>query len=418
MKNNIKIVLLVITVLFIALLSRATNNIYENIESNSDQFDLRVNPQLEHDTCSHPLVKEYNYLNLNQNKIHYNNSDWTSFYYKLNHSSQNVVSIVHIGDSHLQADIATGKTRDLLQNQFGNAGRGIIAPLKLANTNQPMDYFFTCGGSYDASSLMRRPWKSPIKLTGASFSPKKENFIVEVGMKNKSSQFKRIRIHLEGDLYIDSVSADNKVTLYDIDERSPNYTDIIFSESVSSVKLLLSSIGRLTIHGVSLLNDCNGIMYNVIGNNGASYYSYNNMGNLGVDCKILSPDLFIISLGANEAFGNLSNEAFYSTILTLITELQLHNPNAAILLATPMECQKNGRINHKIKQFRDIIIQFGVDNNIAVYDWYEIAGGYNASNKWVKDRLMGKDRIHNTSKGYYIQGTILYEALIKDLKNY
>ena len=83
-----------------------------------------------------------------------------------------------------------------------------------------------------------------------------------------------------------------------------------------------------------------------------------------------------------------------------------------------MECQKNGRINNKIKQFRDVIIQFGIDNNIAVYDWYEIAGGYNASNNWVKDRLMGKDRIHNTSNGYYIQGTILYEAIINELKKY
>ncbi len=415
MKNNFIIFILG---LFIVSQSSAMGNIHENIESDSTQLNIRINPTLEHDTCSHPLVREYNYLKLNQNKIHYNNSNWTAFYNKLNNSSQNTISIVHIGDSHLQADIATGKTRELLQKQFGNAGRGIVAPLKLAKTNQPTDYFFSCVGPYDASSLMRRPWKSPIQLTGASFTPHKDNFIVEIGVKNSSNEFKRLRIHLEGDLYIDSVCADNKVVSYDIDERFTNYTDIIFSESVSYVKLWLSSIGQLTIYGASLLNDCAGVVYNVIGNNGASYYSYNNMGNLGKDCQILSPDLFIVSLGANEAFGNLSNEAFYTTISNLVTDLQLNNPSANILLATPMECQKNGRINHKIKQFRDVIIQFGKDNNIAVYDWYDIAGGYNASNNWVNDRLMGKDRIHNTSKGYYIQGTILYEVIINELKNY
>ena len=418
MKSNIKIIIFIILGLFNVGQSRATCNIYENIEPDTTQLDIRINPTLEQDTCSHPLVKEYNYLKLNKNYISYNNSDWTDFYNKLNNSSQNVVSIVHIGDSHLQADIATGKSRELLQKQFGNAGRGIVAPLKLAKTNQPTDYFFTCGGSYDASSLMRRPWKSPIKLTGASFTPHKENFSVEIGTKNSSNEFKRLRIHLKGDLYIDSVCADNKVVSYEIDERFPNYTDIIFSESVSHVKLWLSSIGQLTIYGASLLNDCAGVVYNVIGNNGASYYSYNNMGDLGRDCQILSPDLFIISLGANEAFGNLSNEAFYTTISNLTNDLLSHNPNASILLATPMECQKNGRINNKIKQFRDVIIQFGIDNNIAVYDWYEIAGGYNASNNWVNDRLMGKDRIHNTSNGYHIQGTILYEAIINELKKY
>ena len=88
-----------------------------------------------------------------------------------------------------------------------------------------------------------------------------------------------------------------------------------------------------------------------------------------------------------------------------------------ILLVTPMECQKNGRINQKIKQFRNVIIQFGKDKNIAVYDWYEVAGGDNASSKWVKDRLMGGDRIHNTSKGYYLQGTLLFEALTNDIIN-
>ena len=140
------------------------------------------------------------------------------------------------------------------------------------------------------------------------------------------------------------------------------------------------------------------------------------MGNLGADCSILSPDLFIASMGANEAFGNLTNEGFYKTIVDFVNDIQLHHPNTPILLVTPMECQRNGRINQKIKQFRDVIIQFGIDNNIAVYDWYEVAGGDNASNKWVKDRLMGADRIHNTSKGYYLQGTILYEALTNDIK--
>ena len=80
-----------------------------------------------------------------------------------------------------------------------------------------------------------------------------------------------------------------------------------------------------------------------------------------------------------------------------------------------MECLRKGQINHKIKQFRDVILQFGVENNIAVYDWYNVAGGYNASSHWVKDGLMSKDRIHNTNKGYSIQGTLLYEVLTRDL---
>ena len=421
MKISIKYLTSILSIFFIIELTYAssTNDEFINMIQTDDQEEIRVNPSIVIDTAQHPLAKEYSYLILNKNYITYNNADWSSFYNKLlNASSQ--ISIVHIGDSHLQADIATAKTRALFQEKYGDAGRGLISPLKMAKTNEPIDYYFKCNTPYVASSLMRRPWKSNIRLTGASFTPTTENFQISVGTKKNESftdTFSKLRIHVDGDLYIDSVRADNRNISYTIDETSPYYTDIYFSRPVSNVDLWLSSIGKIAILGTSLLNDSNGVVYNVIGNNGASYYSYNKMGNLGSDCTFLNPDLFIISLGANEAFGNLSNEGFYDTVSEFIQDIQSYNPNVPILLVTPMECQKNGRINQKIKQFRNVFILFGKDKNIAVYDWYEVAGGDNASSKWVKDRLMGGDRIHNTSKGYYLQGTLLFEALTNDIIN-
>lgn len=386
---------------------------------NESDVDIRINPSIEDKSINHPLTTVYSYLNLNNNFITYNNANnWQAFYNKLRNASIEQVSIVHIGDSHLQADIATRRTRSLFHEQFGDAGRGLIAPFKIAKTNEPIDYYFKCNSPHIASSLMRRPWKSNIRLTGVSFTPKNENFNISIGTrtnKNRNSTFSRLRIHVAGDLYIDSVRADNILVDYKINENSQSYTDIIFFRPVSNVELWLSSIGQLSILGASLLKDDSGVIYNVIGNNGASFMSYNNMGQLGEDCTNLNPDLFIISLGANEAFGNLTNDGFYKTIKTFVDDLLISNPNVPILLVTPMECQRKGRINHKIKQFRDVILQFGVDNNIAVYDWYNVAGDFNASSNWVKDGLMSKDRIHNTSKGYSIQGTLLYEVLTRDL---
>ena len=52
-----------------------------------------------------------------------------------------VLTIVHLGDSHLQAGYNTGKIMRLMQHDFGNAGRGWISPLKLSKTNEPDDYF-------------------------------------------------------------------------------------------------------------------------------------------------------------------------------------------------------------------------------------------------------------------------------------
>ena len=50
-----------------------------------------------------------------------------------------VLTIVHLGDSHIQAGYYSGKVMRLLQAQFGNAGRGWIAPFKLSRTNEPDD---------------------------------------------------------------------------------------------------------------------------------------------------------------------------------------------------------------------------------------------------------------------------------------
>lgn len=49
------------------------------------------------------------------------------------------VRILHIGDSHIQADILTGEMRRLLQERFGNAGRGLVFPYRQAGTHGPRD---------------------------------------------------------------------------------------------------------------------------------------------------------------------------------------------------------------------------------------------------------------------------------------
>src|SRR5690606_16352293 len=46
------------------------------------------------------------------------------------------VAILHIGDSHIQGDYLTQPIRAHLQNDFGNAGRGLIVAGKVAGTNE------------------------------------------------------------------------------------------------------------------------------------------------------------------------------------------------------------------------------------------------------------------------------------------
>ncbi|MCD8177841.1 MAG: hypothetical protein LUE98_10590 [Tannerellaceae bacterium] len=62
---------------------------------------------------------------------------------RLKEEKDTTLTIVHLGDSYIQAGFLTGRVMRLLHAEYGNAGRGWIAPFKLSKTNEPLDYFFT-----------------------------------------------------------------------------------------------------------------------------------------------------------------------------------------------------------------------------------------------------------------------------------
>ena len=69
-------------------------------------------------------------------------------------------------------------------------------------------------------------------------------------------------------------------------------------------------------------------------------------------------------------------------------------------------------VNPNIAPLRKAILDYGKANGIAVYDWYEVAGGQGASNSWINKNLFAKDRVHHTQTGYNIEGRLLYDALM------
>ncbi|MEL6845136.1 MAG: hypothetical protein AAFP02_18165, partial [Bacteroidota bacterium] len=87
-------------------------------------------------------LDRYPFLKLDQNAILNQNQSIAQVYELLRQveaGERRTINIVHIGDSHLQADWFSGHVRMALHRRFGSAGRGLIFPYKLANTNSPPD---------------------------------------------------------------------------------------------------------------------------------------------------------------------------------------------------------------------------------------------------------------------------------------
>lgn len=392
-------------------------------------------------TIENPAVAEhlssYPFLNLSANRIHLNGDDWGTLADKIRNCDSTKFSIVHIGDSHIQADVMTGTVRNNLQNKFGNGGRGLIVPLKIAGTNQPSSYSFTINQPAMTAKLLSVPWLSDMRFTGASFTPRTMKYSISLSASD-SSPFDKIRLYTRGRFFIDRITDNNGTRLLPVVLPSTRYVDLILPVSVSEVKIDMHSFEEVSFSGAELIHGISGLLYHAIGNNGACFSNYNRIDCFGQDIATLDPDLIIISLGTNDAFGRISEDSFEAEMDYLIRNLRKASPAAKILLITPMECQKTVRsytrsrkgrrrrysssksyqVNTRVADLAAVIREYGRKNNIPVYDLYEVAGGKGASSRWANAKLMSTDRIHLSFPGYRIAGDLFSEALCNSFNLY
>lgn len=362
----------------------------------------------------------YPFLNSEADSITLNGADWTSLSLALGATEESVLRIVHIGDSHIQADFATGRTRKLFQQKFGSAGRGLVVPLKLAGTNEPRDYTITSSSAFKNEKLIRYPWSAPMGFTGISLLPESNEFDFSLSAQEP---FERIYIYYSGSaLNVNSVCYQDSRLVYGVYD-SPGCVEIGLPFPCEEVKINLSSFGDVAVHGMELVSDIIGVVYHAIGINGATFGCYNRVDGFGRSIAALEPHLIILSLGTNEAFGKLDSAEFLSNVKDLVSDLVENNPGACLLLTTPAECQRRvGRrrrssfkVNDNVALVSSLLREYAVNNHIALYDWYEAAGGEGASAKWISAGLFSRDRIHYSMNGYDVVGQKLFDAIMNTL---
>lgn len=104
------------------------------------------------------------------------------------------LNIVHIGDSHIQADAMTNLIRQRFQQQFGNAGLGFVFPYSLMRTNGGRNVRFSSNISWDNKKITEIKKNGDVGLSGYSFTTQKNNFLIELELKNKEYSFNTLKI--------------------------------------------------------------------------------------------------------------------------------------------------------------------------------------------------------------------------------
>ncbi|MES2656834.1 MAG: GDSL-type esterase/lipase family protein [Bacteroidota bacterium] len=333
--------------------------------------------------------------------------------------SQFQINILHIGDSHLQADFLTQRMRDLFESK---AGRGLIVPCRVAKTNESRMYKTKTYSTWQSRRAVKTDSDLPIGIGGITIQTFDDTASIVLEVKDNIG-FNSIKIfHQNDETAFDLVVTDengNELKQQDFkDNKLPHETVFRANQTIYSVIIQNRKNSyaqwQSIIYGIYVCNNEAGVIYSSLGVNGAEYRHYNDAKFFAEQTQSLAPDLIILSLGTNEAANTKFEEAnFYNQIQNLVNDLQNFNPNALILLTTPADSyRRKKQFNPIMKRVSQTIVNYCKDNNIACWDLYNISGGYKSARFWKKYQLFAKDNLHYNVRGYQLQAELLYQAII------
>lgn len=160
------------------------------------------------------------------------------FYKKLYHleqKKQGRVSVVHIGDSHIQADLLTGKLRTLFQSNFGNAGLGFTFPYKLAKTNGNHFVRYTSNVPWTAYRNIYPINGATVGLSGIAFTTTQKDFALEVEVRESPYNFTKLKVFSPEKQAAFDVAISEKKVLVESTEPKNITHKIKHGESLSTI---------------------------------------------------------------------------------------------------------------------------------------------------------------------------------------
>ena len=142
-----------------------------------------------------------------------------------------VTQILFLGDSHIQADWITSFLRNKFQEKYGNAGRGLVFPYSVANSNGPDDFTSATNQTWENFRLVYEQDVFPqMGASGFVIGNQKESFL-EIKFKNPVGTFDKILI------FNDEKMNKEKFQLYKENQSLSNFV----SKSAERIKYTVSS---------------------------------------------------------------------------------------------------------------------------------------------------------------------------------
>jgi LysM repeat protein/lysophospholipase L1-like esterase len=370
--------------------------------------------------------KIYPFIRYNQNYIEWNEySSIANLFDKIKQTSSRKLRVLHIGDSHVQADIFTGYIRNEMQDIMYEGGRGFVFPYAAASTHAAYDYKTSCKGQWEYSRNVQPLPAYDMGITGATIhtedstasfkfifnkSALKGNCnVLKIYCKCSPESFdlKLKATGLSAPLYIDCNTFNDKLYI-EINLPAPSDTLEFFVNKTDTGQKYFECYGLLLE-----TNEDKGVLYNSVGINGAGLKSILKENLLLYQLSELNPDLVVIDVGLNDfykmAFDSKQIEKNLSDIIDII---QRASPDASIILSDGQDVYYNYWDEANCKTYATLMREIAFRKGCAFYDYYYVSGGQYSMLNWLKNKLAGYDKVHLTNPGYILRGELFLNALL------
>lgn len=362
---------------------------------------------------SDQYLNQFSFLDTEHNSLENDTVALAGFYQKLvalRSGLRDRVSIFQIGDSHIQSGYLAGTARSNLQEHFGNAGRGLTFPLRLAGTNQPDDYRFSSSSSWRRIDSFGLSGYSITTGGSGNLSIRTNDFFGIESTHDRISLLTSggpIRLSWNGsEARREAVAGFDNLNRHELALTGPQAQIDLNLE-------FLEGSAPLTLQGMILERSQPGLLYHSTGVNGASFRSYAANPEFFRQITALQADLIIVSLGTNDAQGNYRAANFRSEMSAFMTALRRELPDTPVLFTLAPDTNKRGRTNGDVYNVNNEIKRYAEANDCAWWDLASLMGGRGSVRQWKSRALAANDYIHFSPKGYMLQGYLLYQAILK-----
>lgn len=347
------------------------------------------------------------------------------------------VHILQLGDSHTAADFFSGRLRTLLQQRFGDAGRGIMPPGLAFDGMSQRVVSVTQSGGWAIENSLFHPELGPYGVTGFVARSTHPGSRMAVSPKNDAGFDVAIVDYLRSagggsfDVYLDDKLAATVSTAGSPEQ--PGHLVLKAPSSAHQLAIATRSAG-IGITAWSVERRSHGVLLESQGVVSARVDLFDHWDPTIVQHNIedLKPSLIILAYGTNEGFDSGFDATNYEQHFdSVVARLKRFAPQASILVVGPPDGQRvdsscaarrtapercHWATPAALPAVRAIQRETAMRDGVAFWDWASVMP--EGMGSWVSRDLGRPDHVHFTVQGYETAADQLFDHLMQGYQAY